>query len=123
MSKNNMKQVTDNFVEEIKASKEYKSYQKALSEFKAEESTQKLLSDLREAQQTLLVFRQGGFTGVEKQEKKVKWLKEKVDNNKIIQDLSKTQNEFQLLIFNLADTISRGIGFQFAPPQKGGCCG
>lgn len=118
-----MKQATDNFIEEIKASKEYKSYQKALSEFKAEKDTQKLLADFREAQQTLLIFRQGGFTGVEEQERKLKWLREKVDSSTVIKNLSKTQNEFQLLIFNLADTVSREIGFQFAPPQKGGCCG
>lgn len=118
-----MKQATNNFVEQIKASKEFVLYQKALSEFQAEKDTQKLLADFREAQQTLLIFRKGGFSGVEEQERKVKWLKEKVDNSTVIQNLSKTQNEFQLLIFNLADTISREIGFQFAPPQKGGCCG
>lgn len=123
MSKNNMKHATDNFIDKIKTSKEYESYQKALSEFQAAKDAQKLLTDFKEAQQTFLVFRQGGFTGVEEQERKVKFLKEKVDTNDIIQNLSKAQNKFQLLIFNLADTISREIGFQFAPPQKSGCCG
>ena len=114
---------TKDYIEALLETEEIKTYLKAVDDFKSDTESKKLLADLQESQQTLAVFRQGGFTGVAEQEHKVKFLHDKVSKDKKIQSLIKSQQEIQNLVGDLADEISQAINFPFAQPQRGGCCG
>ena len=114
---------TEEYIQELLKTIEVVEYTQAVSDFKSDHQAKKLLADYQEAQQTLSVFRQGGFGGAEEQERKVEHLQKKVSENKVIQKLRKTQVELQTLVGKLAEQISLSINFSFSPPARGGCCG
>ncbi len=114
---------TKDYIQSLLDTDEVKAYTKAVDDFQNDIEAKKLLKDLQESQQTLAVFRQGGFTGVEEQERKVKLLRNKVSKDKKVQILIRSQQELQDLVGALAGEISQAINFPFAQPQRGGCCG
>lgn len=114
---------TKDYIQALLETEEIQAYLKAVDDFKSDTESKKLLADLQESQQTLAVFRQGGFTGVAEQERKVKFLHDKVSKDKKIQSLIKSQQDIQNLVGDLASEISQAINFPFAQPQRGGCCG
>lgn len=114
---------TKEYIQTLRESDEVKAYTAAIGTFRADNEAKTLLKEVQEAQQTLRIFRQGGFDGIAEQEKKVRALQGQISKNKKIQDLIKAQDNLQSLIGSLADEISQGINFPFTQPQRGGCCG
>ena len=114
---------TKDYIQALLEAQEVKDYAKAVEDFKKDSDAKKLLSDFQEAQQTHVVLRQGGFTGIEEQGHKVKFLQDKVSKNTKIHALVKTQQTLQNLVGDLTGEISQGINFPFTQPQSGGCCG
>lgn len=119
-----LEQKTKEFIKTLTETPEFKAFVKAQDDFNKDEKAKKLLVDFQNTQQTCAVFRQGGFPGVEDQEKRLRELQHRLQQNQKISDLIKSQRDLQLLISGLVNQISQGINFPFVPPQgTGGCCG
>lgn len=115
---------TKEFIQILTDTPEFKAFVKAQDDFNGDEKAKKLLTDFQDTQQTFAVFRQGGFPGVVDQEKRLRELQNRLQQNQKISDLIKSQRDLQLLISDLVNQISQGINFPFTPPQSGGgCCG
>lgn len=111
------------FVQVLKESPEYISLNKAREDFESDEDAKKLLSDFQQTQQTYSVFKQGGFPGVEEEERKLRDLQNKLQGNTKINNLITAQQDFQVFITGVINGISQSINFPFTPQQAGGCCG
>lgn len=120
---NTIQTKTKEYIATLLEAVEVKNYTKALQDFRNDPDSKKLLADLQESQQTFAIFRQGGFAGLEEQDRKVRNLQDKVSKNQKIQSLIKAQDALQNLVGDLAGEISQAINFPFAQPQRGGCCG
>ncbi len=120
---NNFDKTLKEFITVIKETKEYTSYKAADMIFKSDKEASKLLEEFQSSQQTLQIFRQGNFPGVDEQERKVRELYRKVQNSRAIMDWAKSQGKLQAFIGDLATELTNQINFPFTLPQKGGCCG
>lgn len=121
---NNLEQKIKELSEDIRQTKEFQDYQKANEVFQADKAAQKLLADFREAQQTLVIFQQGGFPGQEEQRARTENLLIEVQKNKIINEWIQARNNLQILIGGLARSLNDNLNFPFRPYQQGGgCCG
>lgn len=119
-----LEQKTREFIQTLTETPEFKSFVKAQDNFNKDEKAKKLLADFQNTQQASAIFRQGGFPGVEDQEKRLRELQHRLQQNQEISDLIKSQRDLQLFISDLVNQISQGINFPFAQPQRaGGCCG
>lgn len=119
-----LEEKTKDFIQALADSPEYQSFKKAREEFESDKDAKKLLTDFQETQQTYAVFRQGGFLGVADQEKKLRELQHRLQQNKKINNLITSQREFQIFVSDIVNEISQKINFPFAPQQTGGgCCG
>jgi cell fate (sporulation/competence/biofilm development) regulator YlbF (YheA/YmcA/DUF963 family) len=125
MEKNNLDQKIKDFSEAIRETKEFQNYAKANKAFQEDKDAQKLLKDFQETQQTLAIFQQGNFPGQEEQKEKTEKLLSEVRKNKVISEWINAQRNFQVLIGDVATTLSNNLGFPFTLPQQGGggCCG
>lgn len=113
---------TKNFVQALTDSREYQSFQKAQTEFDSDADAKKLLSDFQSTQQTYSVFQQGGFPGTDDQEKKLRELQRRLQQNRKINNLITSQRDLQMLIGDIVNDISQGINFPLIPQQSGGGC-
>ena len=119
-----LEEKTKDFIQAFTDSPEYLSLKKAREEFESDKDAKKLLSDFQETQRTYAIFRQGGFPGIEDQEKRLRQLQHRLRQNQKISSLIRSQQELQTLISDLVQNISREINFPFSIPQTGGsCCG
>jgi len=119
-----LEEKTKDFIQALADSPEYQSLKKAREEFESDEKAKKLLTDFQNTQQTYAVFRQGNFPGVDDQEKRLRELQRRLQQNQKVNNLITSQREFQSLLSDITNEISRGINFPFAPQQTGGgCCG
>jgi len=119
-----LEEKTKDFIQALTDSPEYLSLKKAREEFESDKDAKKLLSDFQETQQTYAVFRQGGFSGAADQEKKLRELQHRLQQNQKINNLITSQQEFQIFVSDIVNEISQKINFPFAPQQTGGgCCG
>ena len=114
---------TKEYIQSLLETEEHTTYKKALSDFKNDKESNKLLSDWQEAQNSYMVLRKGGFGGAEEAEQKFRELNKVFAKNDKIQNLIKSQNRLQSLIDGLVGDINQGIDFPFVQPQRGGCCG
>lgn len=118
-----LEQKTKEFIQALTETAEFKAFAKAQDVFNRDEKAKKLLADFQSTQQTHAVFHQGGFPGVEDQEKRLRELQHRLQQNPKIKGLIEGQRDLQLLVSDLVNKISLGISFPFAPPQgSGGCC-
>lgn len=118
-----LEQKTKEFIKTLTETPEFEEFIKAQNSFNKDEKAKKLLADFQNTQQTYTVFRQGGFPGVENQEKRLRELQHRLQQNPKIKNLVESQRNLQLLIFSLVNQISQGISFPFIPPRgTGGCC-
>ena len=124
MTKHNhaLEEKIKDFTQALIDSSEYQSFQKAQEEFDTDTEAKTLLSDFQNTQQTYSVFRQGGFPGTDDQEKKLRELQKRLQQNKKINNLIRSQRDLQTFIAGIVDDISRGINFPLVPPQSGGGC-
>lgn len=119
-----LEQKTKEFIKILTETQEFKAFIKVQDDFNKDEKAKKLLTDFQSTQQTYAVFRQGGFPGVEDQEKRLRELQHRLQQNPKIKNLIESQRNLQLLISGLVNQISQGINFPFVPPQStGSCCG
>lgn len=119
-----LEEKTEDFIQALIDSPEYQSLKKAREEFEKDKEAKDLLSDFQNTQQTYAIFRQNGFSGTRELENKLRQLQHRLRQNQKINNLLKSQQEFQSLIGELIQGISRKINFPFSPPQTGGgCCG
>ena len=114
---------TKEYIKALQDTEELIKFKTALSDFKADKESTKLLSDWQEAQNSYMVLKQGGFDGVKEAEQKFRELNQVLNKNPKIQNLFNTQIKLQTLIDNLVGDIAKGIDFPFVQPQRGGCCG
>lgn len=118
-----LEQKTKEFIQTLTETPELKAFVKAQDNFNNDERAKKLLADFQNTQQTCAVFRQGSFPGVEDQEKRLRDLQHRLQQNPKIKNLVESQRDLQLLISDLVNQISQGINFPFVPPRgTGGCC-
>lgn len=120
---NNLEQKTKELSEAIRQTKEFKEYQKANKEFQSDEMSKKLLQDFQKEKQTLIILKQGGFSGVDSQKEKVEKLSAEVRKNKVIKNWVESREKLQKLTGSLATSLSNDFGFPFTPPPKKSCCG
>jgi len=113
---------TKEYIQALLETEEMKTYKKAFEAYKQDTEAQQLLKDFQETQQTCAVFRQGGFDGLQEEEKKLEELNKKLSKNQIIQHLIQTQDTLKTFIGDLVGDINKGINFPFAQPRKS-CCG
>lgn len=118
-----LEQKTREFIQTFTETPEFKTFVEAQGNFNKDEKAKKLLADFQNTQQTFVIFRQGGFPGVEDQEKRLRELQHRLQQNPKIKNLIESQRNLQLFISGLVNQISQGINFPFVPPQgTGGCC-
>lgn len=120
---NNLDQKTNEFLDAIRQTNEFKNYQKAKEKFLSDKDAQKLLAEYQEAEQTLVILEQGGFSGADSQKEKTGKLLNEVRKNKTVSEWIKSQNRLQVLISDLATVLSNNVGLKFIPTQRRGCCG
>lgn len=119
-----LEEKTKDFIQALTDSPEHQSLKKAREEFESDKDAKKLLTDFQETQQTYAIFRQGGFPGVADQEKRLRELQRRLQQNQKINNLITSQREFQIFVSDIVNEISLRINFPFAPQQTGGgCCG
>lgn len=119
-----LEETIKDFIQAITDTPEYQTFKKAQDSFNKDKDAKKLLADFQNTQQTCAVFRQGGFSGVEEQEKRLRQLQHRLQQNLKINELIKSQRNLQSLVFELTNQISQEINFPFAQSQGGGgCCG
>lgn len=119
-----LEEKTKDFIQALQDSPEFQSLKKAREEFEKDKEAKDLLSDFQNTQQTYAVFRQGGFPEAADQEKKLRELQYKLQQNKKINNLITSQRKFQIFVSEIVNDISQKINFPFAPQQTGGgCCG
>ncbi len=113
----------DSLLESIVETKEYKNYKKAQKDWEEAKDSQKLLEDFVKERNTLGIYSQGNYPDIEKQEKKVKDLGEKLNNDKNVQRWIEAQNNYQNFISEQAEYLSNKLKFPFSKKQKQGCGG
>ncbi len=119
-----LKNSLDDLLVSIVETKQYRDYKKAEEIWKKSKNSQKLLSDFLKERNTLGIYQQGGFAEIEKQEKKVKQLHEKVKNDKNINTWIDEQNNFQNFIWQQTEYLSKKLKFPFSQkPSCSGSCG
>ncbi len=116
----------DDLLETIFNSTEYREYKKAEDLWKKDKDSQKLLDEYFNARNTLQILEQGNFEGKEEQEKEVKKLEKKVNENKNIAKWFASQRKFQEFIWKQADYLTKNLKFPFSPTPRSrcgkGCC-
>ncbi len=120
-----LKNALDDLLDSIVDTKEYKNYKKAESEWEKSKDSQKLLSEFVKARNTLGIYKQGGFTKIKTQEKKVEELHRKIKEDKNIEKWINEQNNFQVFIWEQAEYLSKKLKFPFSKKPScgsGGCC-
>ncbi len=120
---NNLDKEIKKFSGAIQKTKDYQDYKKATEIYNNDKEAQKLLKDFQEAQRTSAIFQQGDFPGMAEQRAKTEGLLNEVRKNKVINDLINTKRKAQGVISEMAITLSNDLDLNFAPPQRGGCCG
>jgi cell fate (sporulation/competence/biofilm development) regulator YlbF (YheA/YmcA/DUF963 family) len=108
--------------EEILKTKEFRNYEKALTEFQKDKDSKKLFTDFQQAQQKLSILQQGDFPEKEKQREKTEELLNQVKKNEKITNWLQKQRELEILTGEIAKTISKNINFPLTLPQKCGGC-
>lgn len=119
---NEIKTTLDELTSKIQASKEFQEYTVAKQSWEKSKDAQELLQKYIDTRNTLRVFQQGNFPGVEEQQELLKSLYKQVDTNTEIQEWSKAQDSYQKFIWEMAGYITETTGFDFTPKPKGGCC-
>jgi len=122
MSDNGIQNKTKEYIQALLELEEMKAYKKAFEVYKEDKEAQQLLKDFQETQKTCAVFKQGGFDGVQEEERKLEKLNSLLSKNNVIQHLIKTQDSVQSFIGGLVGDISKGINFPFVQPRKSCCC-
>ncbi|MGM5488418.1 MAG: YlbF family regulator [Nanobdellota archaeon] len=107
----------EEFAEEIIRCKEYKEFLQADKALKNRSDSMKLIDELDQKQQETRYNASSDVMG------EIKELQEKIKNDKIIQELLRTQNELIRLLRETNTIISEKIDSPFAFPKGGGCCG
>ena len=117
-----LEQKTSDFIKALIETPEYQAFKRAQENFDSDNEAKQLVDDFNNTQQTYAVFRQGDFPGAEEQKEHMNQLRSRLDQNSRINELLKSEKNLQLLVSELADHISREIGFPFNQPQAS-CCG
>ena len=118
---NNLEQKVGEFCAAIQETKEYRDYREAAEIYDRDKAAQELMKDFQMAQQELAILRDGGFSGWEEQEKKLRSLLDEVKKNETINKFSESRRKMEILIGDLALAISNDIDFPFNLPPKKGC--
>jgi cell fate (sporulation/competence/biofilm development) regulator YlbF (YheA/YmcA/DUF963 family) len=119
----NIKESLNSLIKIIQETEEYSNFKKVEKLWNEAKDAQKLLTEFLEARQTLQIFQQGNFPGLDEQKTKVKKLYEEVSKHKMIQDWMDAQDKYQQFIWEQADYLTEELGFSFSPKPRGGCCG
>ena len=106
------------FAKAILECEEYKAFIENTEKLNKNAEAQKLLKEFQENQ---MVLRFNGFTPQLMDE--LRELQIKINQNKIIQDFAKSQDELTILLKRTNTVISMRIGMQFGFSSGGGCCG
>ena len=117
-----LEQNTKDFIAALIDTAEYQAFKKARDNFESDNEAKQLVEDFNSTQQTLSVFRQGDFPGVEEQKERLNQLRSRLDQNATVSELLRSEQNLQLLVSDLANHISQEIGFPFNQPQAS-CCG
>lgn len=112
----------DELTLKIKASKEFQKYTDAKKSWENSKDAQKLLQKYIDTRNTVRIFQQGNFPGLEEQQELLKSLYKEVDANTEIQEWGNAQDTYQQFIWEMAGYITETTGLDFAPKPKGGCC-
>jgi cell fate (sporulation/competence/biofilm development) regulator YlbF (YheA/YmcA/DUF963 family) len=118
----NIHSVLDSLIKANKDGDVYQAYKFAEKRWTAAKKSQQLLQDFIEARNTLHVFKQGNFPGIEEQKVKLKDLYAQVQDDADIQEWTEAQEEYQKSIWDQAQYLTDGLGLDFAPQAKGCCC-
>ena len=118
----NIKNALNELLNVIKESDVYKAYEKAKKQWSEAKESQKVLKDFLEARNTLGVFQQGNFPGIDEQREKVNKLYNEVNKDLNIQEWMEAQEKYQQFIWEQAEYLTKELGFNFSPKPKG-CCG
>ena len=113
----------NNLSDAIKETEEYQSYKEAKDNFENSPESRGLLNDFKKAKSELAILKDGGFSGVERQQKKVDKLSNQVLDNKEIQEYLRSKKNYQKLVGQIAATLSDKIDFPVHKPKKKSCCG
>ena len=117
-----LEQKTDDFIKALMETPEYQSFKKAQENFDSDNEAKQLVDDFNNTQKTYVVFRQGGFPGIEEQKERLNQLKNRLEQNPRISGLLESEKNLQLLVSELANHISQEAGFPFNQPPAS-CCG
>ena len=117
-----LEQKTKDFIAALMDTSEYHAFKKAQDNFDSDNEAKQLVDDFNNTQQTYAVFQQGDFPGIEEQKERLNQLRSRLDQNTMINELLKSEQNLQLLVSELASHISQEIGFPFNQPQAS-CCG
>jgi cell fate (sporulation/competence/biofilm development) regulator YlbF (YheA/YmcA/DUF963 family) len=122
---NNLEQKIGEFSRAIRETKECQAFQKAAQAYGNDKAAQKLMNDFTMAQQELAILEGGNFSGQEAQKEKYEALLKEVRANGPINELVESRKKMEILVGDLAVTLSNAIDFPFnLPPKKGcGCSG
>jgi len=113
-----IKNKTKEFANAILECEEYKAFMENSEKLNKNSEAQKLL---KESQEKQMVLRFNGFNPSLMDE--LRELQIKINQNKIIQDFAKSQDELISLLKRTNTVISMRIGMQFGFSSGGGCCG
>ena len=116
MDKETIKKAEE-FAEEITRCKEYKEFLQANKALKNSADSMKLIDKLDQKQQEIGYNARSDVMG------EIKEIQQKMKNDKIIQELIRTQNELTQLLRETNTIISEKIDSPFAFSKAGGCCG
>jgi cell fate (sporulation/competence/biofilm development) regulator YlbF (YheA/YmcA/DUF963 family) len=113
-----IKSKTKEFAKAILECEEYRAFIENAEKLNKNAEAQKLLKEFQENQ---IVLRWNGFNPALMDE--LRELQTKINQNKTIQDFSKSQDELISLLKRTNTVISMRIGMQFGFSSGGGCCG
>ncbi len=119
----NLTKKTDELAVAVKETNQYKNYKRAKENFEKNPESRNLLNNFKKAKSELAILKDGGFDGVEEQQKKVDKLSNRVLNNEEIQEYLKTKKNYQQLVEQIAAALSHKIDFPVNMPKKTSCCG
>jgi len=119
----NIKESLNNLIKVIQETGEYSAFKSVEKLWTEAKDSQKLFNDFLEDRQTLQIFKQGNFPGLEEQKFKVKELYDRVNKDKVIRDWMDAQDKYQQFIWEQADYLTVELGYSFSPKPRGGCCG
>jgi cell fate (sporulation/competence/biofilm development) regulator YlbF (YheA/YmcA/DUF963 family) len=118
---NNLEQKIKEFSQAIQETRECQVFKKAAQTYDNDKEAQKLMNDFQVAQQQLVILREGNFSGQEEPEKKYEILLKEVRANAAINEFVEARKKMEILVGDLATTVSNEIGFPFNLPPKKSC--